>query len=153
QLCLILLVARILVLPRPRQEAILEFDWKLVAAAVIPPAAVSLITILVWRPEFAGPLAPVRLAIVAAFTPAAVLLFNAARQRPAKPRLLALIIGHTLVFLGIVLAYPNNPSTPHYNVLTSRSAPREDVFAAGNTLFLYDWPFRWDGRSGWVDAH
>src|SRR5205823_2067081 len=60
---------------------------------------------------------------------------------------------HAVIFLGIVIAYPSNPNTPHYNLPASRYQAIEDVFAAGNTLFLYDWPVRWDGRSGWVNVH
>lgn len=152
-LFLIVMVARVLTVRRTSGIARFGWDCKVIAAAVVPPVAVSVFTALVWRPDFQGPLAPNKLALVGACTLLAVLLFMWTRRWRLDWRLGMLTAGHAIIFLSIVIAYPNNPSTPRYNLPEFRHAAIEPVFGARNTLFLYDWPVRSDGYSGWMNIH
>jgi hypothetical protein len=146
-LFLILMVARIITVRRANGLVGLAWGWKSVAAAVVPPIVVGAALTVIYRPDFSGPLAPVKLIWVGIFTTLAVVLFALTKRWPPERRLFTLAAGHAITFLGIVLAYPTNPSLPQWQMPASRDAPSDNVFGAGNTLFLYAFPIRYEEDS------
>lgn len=152
-LFLLLLTARILAVARSRDVPVLQWDRRLAAIALIPPLAISALTILIRHLDWSGPFGLRQSATIALFTAMAAAVLAYSNKWPWDRRLYAGAAAHCLVYFGIVAAYPVNPSTPRYNVLDSRQAAHAEVFGPGNTLFLYDWPVRSDGRSGWRNLH
>ena len=135
-LFLILLVARILTLRRLAGISGLGWDWWVVAVAVAPPVVLATGLAYAFAPVLgASDLA--KAGLTGLFVGVAVALAIVTRRLQGDWSAGMLTATHVIIFLGIVSAWPTNPSVPRWHMPTTPDPEQLAVVPPGNALWLF----------------